>query len=376
MGKKDQLKGNLSITFVRLLYDFLNDQGIDAARVLGEISCHVINPHDPQEIHRCSMTNWQALVTRAFTLLCRKKPEAGPGLALQVGARMEPVYLGVLGYVILSCHNLGQALERLHQYMQLMYDAEPMQRRLLDDDHPGAQAGVLELSWGKTAGRPGQAVDAIAIASLVHFARDITDASWQPLELGFINAPPADASLYQPFFACPVLFDAERTYLRLELADLALPLRQPDAFLLKVMEEKAQSLLGLVNSAGSKADVYINSDLEMEELSPWLLALRQQVFMLCLQGEPKLEALARAMFMSERTLQRHLQAEGRSFNAFLAESRWIFARQYLQDQRLQLAEIAQLLGYSEQSAFNRAYKQWTGLTPRQDRQRMLSGSFK
>jgi AraC-like DNA-binding protein len=69
--------------------------------------------------------------------------------------------------------------------------------------------------------------------------------------------------------------------------------------------------------------------------------------------------------MSERTLQRHLAQAGLSFQALLDRSRQHLAEAYLRDPRLELAEIALLLGYSEQSAFQRAFKQWTGQTPRQ-----------
>jgi AraC-like DNA-binding protein len=73
------------------------------------------------------------------------------------------------------------------------------------------------------------------------------------------------------------------------------------------------------------------------------------------------------MAMTPRTLQRHLADRNLKFQPLLNELRGRLADEYLSDLRLQLSEIALLLGYSEQSAFNRAYKQWSGLTPRQAR---------
>jgi AraC-like DNA-binding protein len=84
-------------------------------------------------------------------------------------------------------------------------------------------------------------------------------------------------------------------------------------------------------------------------------------------GDPSLEGVAREMGMSERSLQRHLRDHGSSFNALADEVREATACLYLEQPDMALAEIAFLLGFSDQSSFNRAFKRWTGLTPRQGR---------
>jgi len=72
--------------------------------------------------------------------------------------------------------------------------------------------------------------------------------------------------------------------------------------------------------------------------------------------------------MSERSLQRRLADEGQTFDALLDELRHELALRYLADKTLAIAEVAFLLGYSEPSAFHRAFKRWTGKTPTQARQ--------
>jgi AraC-like DNA-binding protein len=84
-------------------------------------------------------------------------------------------------------------------------------------------------------------------------------------------------------------------------------------------------------------------------------------------GDPSLEGVARELGMSERSLQRHLRELGSSFNALADEVREATARLYLEQPDMALTEIGFLLGFSEQSAFTRAYKRWTGHTPRQAR---------
>lgn len=82
-----------------------------------------------------------------------------------------------------------------------------------------------------------------------------------------------------------------------------------------------------------------------------------------------LAGIAERLRMSERWLQRRLADEGQTFDALLDELRRELASRYLADKKLAIAEVAFLLGYSEPSAFHRAFKRWTGKTPSQARQR-------
>jgi AraC-like DNA-binding protein len=77
--------------------------------------------------------------------------------------------------------------------------------------------------------------------------------------------------------------------------------------------------------------------------------------------------VARELGTSERSLQRHLGELGFTFNALADEVREATARLYLEQPDIALAEIAYLLGFAEQSTFNRAFKRWTGCTPKQAR---------
>jgi len=155
-----------------------------------------------------------------------------------------------------------------------------------------------------------------------------------------------------------VLFEQPCTRLVLQHAHLALPLRKADPDLLALLDQQAEALLRDV--AAMPADV-----------TRW----RTSLLPLIREGRPSLKALSAAHHMSERTLQRHLAQAGLSFQALLDRSRQHLAEAYLRDPRLELAEIALLLGYSEQSAFQRAFKQWTGQTPRQWRLALRGGGL-
>ena len=91
-------------------------------------------------------------------------------------------------------------------------------------------------------------------------------------------------------------------------------------------------------------------------------------------GEVSVDKVATAMHQSTRTLQRRLAERNLTWQHMLDNTRMQLARQYLNDRALSVAEIAVLLGFSEQSAFTRAFKRWTGQTPLSFRQQGAAGS--
>ena len=100
--------------------------------------------------------------------------------------------------------------------------------------------------------------------------------------------------------------------------------------------------------------------------------LQQVLLKLLSDGEPTLARASHAMHMSPRTLQRRLARYQLSWQQWLDRNREQLARQYLDDTSLTLTDIALLLGFSEQSAFTRAYRRWTGNSPGRERRQWLS----
>jgi AraC-like DNA-binding protein len=81
-------------------------------------------------------------------------------------------------------------------------------------------------------------------------------------------------------------------------------------------------------------------------------------------GAPSKEAIARKVAMSPRNLQRHLAHEGTSFKTLLNDARVHLARNYIEEGRLSVTEIAFVLGFADTSTFSRAFKRWTGMSPK------------
>lgn len=320
------LDTRVAASYVALLYDHLTTSGLDAVACLGE-------PPSPTQ-HFVPMSHWQALLDKA------QQADDRPALGLRVAAGIGPRHFGVVGYAALACGNLAEALARLERYHASVYDVNPVSVQVLADR--------VVLAWGTERGKPGALVDETAIASLVQLARDMTGRFLPVARVAFVNPPPDDPTPYTDYFGGEVLFAQPATEVHLQHEQLQLPLRRSDPALLALLDAQAEQLLAQVAALPA-------------EVEAW----RRRLVPLIREARPTLAALADTLHMSARTLQRRLSDQGLSFQQLLDDTRRHLAEGHLAEARLDLAEIALLLGYSEQSAFQRAFKQWTGSTPAQ-----------
>lgn len=318
----------ISTAFVRLLHEYLNTQGADAQRVLG---CSV------PETASFPIARWVELLERAAQHL------HDPLLGLHLGRTITPRHLGTLGYLLQSMPTLGAALRKLENYQRLVYDQTPL-IWLADSDH-------VDLTWGREHGLPGRLADDTSITALIHYCRLIARGAAMPLRVQFINNPPPDVQLYIDAYGCPVEFGASVTSVRYSTAVLGLPLRKADVELSAMMERQASHLLSL-----------------LPQEAPIIEQVRREIARLLHDGEPGLPAVAVGLGLASRTAQRRLGQAGTSFRRELETVRRLLAETYLRDGHLSIADVAQLLGYSEHSALTRSYRQWTGLTPQRWRE--------
>ena len=136
---------------------------------------------------------------------------------------------------------------------------------------------------------------------------------------------------------------------------LGLKIKQADPALRALLDQQADALL----------NVLPNGDHFEQQLYKYVLRAMQD-------GKPTIEEVARYMKLSARTLHRRLEERQLVFKSILKKTREQLAKQYLKEGHLTLSEIALLLGYSEQSAFSRAFKQWSDETPLKFQKRLLS----
>jgi AraC-like DNA-binding protein len=187
------------------------------------------------------------------------------------------------------------------------------------------------------------------LASWLIYARWMADSvEHSPREVWFEHERPSGTSQeeYETLFGCPVKFGQPFSALLVPLEYLDVPLRQADANLLRTLEEHALALM-----AG------------LDEDEPLPLRVKNALRQLLKDGLPRKERVAEKFAMTVRTLQRHLQQAGTSYQEILDQLRQELAEHYLTRSDLPIQDIACYLGFTEARSFHRSFKGWTGTTP-------------
>lgn len=271
----------------------------------------------------------------------RHVPDPATGLAIGLQAELRD--LGVLGYLAAACSTLGQVLERFQRYQPLIHNLS-----LSKLIHHG---DTIQISWDSAYGISTRLSDQVLVAAMLTVTRRLVGASFRLASVTFFGPPRADISVYEERLGCPVRFGAQTLDLYFPIEALTLPINTSDPYLMELMEQQAQALVQAIPQPDA------------------LLTQLQQVLVDILQeGEPTCERVAAQIGIPERTLYRRLRERGFSYKGILTDLRKQLALRYLADANLSLPEIAQLLGYSEQSAFTRAFGHWFGVTPLRHRQ--------
>lgn len=205
----------------------------------------------------------------------------------------------------------------------------------------------LEMRWS-TPGHPrglGRHAIEYALASALTYARRESAAELRALTVWFAHARPRDLlPLYRFFGTHDLTFGAADSGFALSTADGDRALGGSDGRLLATVEPLAEAELRSVPRASHFEDVV---SARVEALLP----------------DVSVEAVARALHMSARTMQRRLEDSGTRFSEVLDGVREAKAREWIEDREVPIAEVAYRLGFADLATFGRAFKRWTGMPP-------------
>jgi AraC-like DNA-binding protein len=263
-----------------------------------------------------------------------------PTLGLRLGCDACAREFGLVGYTMAFSGTLQAALTRLARYDRIVSESLVVH---LDAGAEGTWVRV-DAEPALQAFRP--AADA-RLAALLSVCREIAAAPLAPLTVHLPYRRPADVKEYEKFFRAPLEFGAPATALLLGPDDLARPVSSSDEALTGYLDQLAQQILTTLGSEQTNRD-----------------RVRRLLWSSLSDGIPDLDAVARQLGMSARTLQRRLREEDTTFAAVLSEFRQDMARPLLRDGRLAVSEVAFLLGYEDPSSFQRAFRRWSGRSPR------------
>ena len=261
-----------------------------------------------------------------------------PALALRIAEMMPQGAFGIVEYVCRSAPTLREALTQWVRYLGILDDAVEV---ALVDAPEGLSLRVVVESEA-----PAPASHELCFALVLANARRIAKHKIDPVAVRFTHPlPSGQAARYRAFFGGKVEFGAKRTEIVFAKGDASAPLTTADPSLLAI----------LIPTAEKKRE-------STSKDPPLVDQVRRVLGNALSSDDAQLTSVAKRLGVTARSLQRRLQDEGTSFQALRDETRKTLADRYLAE-GLSLAEISFLLGFSEPSAFFRAFKRWTGLTP-------------
>lgn len=329
---------SVAATVVADMLQYLERHGVRRAEAARECGIRLAFPAGPDD----RVPGGQ--VERLWEFAVRATGD--PLVGLHMAEAYSPGALDILGYVVLSCGTVGDVLDRLARYARLLNDGMRIEV-VRERDVAFCRCTFVETMDNYLTRRPVDAVDTTWAALARELGR-IAAAPLRPREVWFRHTPPADGNEdeYRRVFGPRVRFGAPEDRFVVPLSHLAVPLRSANPSLLRAFESHADETLARLDRQGSSA----------RRVAQLLAA--------GLKGEvPSLREVARALAMSERSLQRALRDDGTSYQALVDQVRRDLALSHLADPATSTAQVGFLLGFSEPSAFHRAFRRWTGKAP-------------
>jgi AraC-like DNA-binding protein len=310
--------------------------GVDTDTLLRTVGIRRETLEDPDA--RLQNREAGALWAKAYEL------SGDPVLSLHVAEACPLGAYKVIDYMGANARTVGEAFRYAARYFPLINTAV---RLTIDESGDPVTFDVAGESGPAGVTRP---YAEYCLAVFVQHVRAATGVAFRLRRVTFTHRLPPEVSEHERVFGCPVRFEEEHNRLHLDRAAWETRTRAAHSGVLAVLAEHADLLLSRLPSGPDLIE-----------------RTRRAIGGRLRGGDPSLESVARELGMSERSLQRHLRELGYTYNALADEVREATARLYLEQHDIALAEIGYLLGFADQSTFNRAFKRWTGCTPRQAR---------
>lgn len=265
------------------------------------------------------------------------------GFPIRVARRCSLGDIGPLGMAARAAPNLACAFELLVHHQHVLTGAAVAGMR--DDVASGTV--ILEHHPLEGDDLGGRCRREMMVAAGLQFVREVSGAWIRPRRVWLAHTAPGDVSEHEAFFDCEVRFSGGFDGLEFARDTLALPLPAADPDLFRFLVEDLRAMGGEPPRASTTLEGRV----------------RQEVYVRLGNQTPTMATVAQDLGVSTRTLRRRLLERRTSYHEILDSVRRQLADELLADPERKLSEIAFLLGYSDASAFHRAYLRWTGETP-------------
>lgn len=262
---------------------------------------------------------------------------------LRVGGRNSPKLYGILGYAAMNSRTFGEALNRWIRFQEIRTNAVKYSLKIIRSNvHFEYIYQTIEIPP-----RERRQESEETLSTILQIGRKLTGVDWIPLEVHFEHDPPENTTEHKRIFQSPVRFNKPRTKLIFDKSVMGLSIAEADLTLGSLLERQAGDLLAKLSQQGTFAN-----------------EVRQLIREGLPDGEARMATVCLKLGNSTRTLQRKLRDENTSFQELLEETQREMSEFYLHNPELAICEISYLLGFSQPSVFHRAFRRWTGLTPK------------
>lgn len=318
------------------LLAFAVQKGADRATLMNRAGLVAEDLEDPDQ--RLPLATYRAMM-RAAQELCDD-----PALALHFGEAVDLAEISIVGLIMNASATMGDAFAQMQRFGRLTLETEGV------SDGPrfalSVRDGQLWMVDTRTNPNGFPELSEGAFARLVCGPRRFLPEP-HVLEVHFTHPPPAWRAEYDRIFQCPVTFSSDWNAMRLDPRIATWPVALQPRYVFGVLVERADELLR-----------------ELEDQRTVRGRVEAELLPLLHTGEVSADSVARALGFSRQTLFRKLKGEGATYKTVLDDLRHRMALRYLSGAKASVNETAYLVGFSEPAAFSRAFKRWTGKSPR------------
>lgn len=320
---------------------FINRHGGDVDQIFGEAGV------DPECIGNPTVGMYLKSFCNLFE--CASTNTQHDNFGLWFGNQFQPNDLGLWGYAAISSPTLGTALDnlidlfRFHQQCSMMRLATT-NKKLIQLEYQVRDPQILQRRQDAE----------LSLGMFLNVIRECLGSDWQPEEVYFEHPKPENSREHENAFNAPVFFSQRVNAIVFSPEILERRMPNCDLKLMSLTRVCLESLHTETPFSQNLTD-----------------RIRNIIRIKLADGYPSLESVAESVYMSPSAIQRNLAWEGLTYTELVEETRKNLAEMYFKQRNLSLSEIAYLLGYSELSAFSRAFRRWTGYSPREFRGRSV-----
>jgi AraC-like DNA-binding protein len=321
----------LAAQYVRLIAEQVGRMGVsvDAWLALGGLTRADLDAAD----FSLDFPTFRRLCLDAMTLT------EEPGLGLLIGQQLGMQAHGALGYAAMSSRTLREVVELIQRYIGLRIALVT----LSIEAHPAeVRATLVEIvPLGDVRGMVIEGV----VTTIKNVLDDVSMGAADVVRASFALPDPDHVEVAASVLRCPVAYGQDWSGLALDPGCLDLPLKMSDPKAFRLAQELCDREL-----------------VELQASRSWVARV-QRVLLESRVGFPSLEATARRLHVTPRTLHRRLVAEGSSYRKVLEALRFRIAADQLTQGDASIEEIAYILGYGDPANFRRAFRRWAGMPP-------------